>query len=116
MPSNTRFVGPITNLPPSDSISIDSSTFAGLAGEPNVSYKATKGATFAAICYTYAMCYEVIRTKIKGKGSPYWITERRVQKLIPVFGSQPAGDRSQAAIPFRQACSYHRTPTNFAAW
>ena len=28
----------------------------------------------------------------KGKGSPYSITERRVPKLIPVLGSQPAGD------------------------
>jgi len=32
----------------------------------------------------------------KGKGSPYSITERRVQELIPVLGSQPAGDLSQA--------------------
>ena len=29
-----------------------------------------------------------------GKGSPYSITERRVQELIPVLGSQPAGDVS----------------------
>ena len=28
------------------------------------------------------------------KGSPYSITERRVPKLIPVLGSQPAGDVS----------------------
>ena len=28
----------------------------------------------------------------KGKGSPYSITERRVQELIPVLGSQPADD------------------------
>ena len=28
----------------------------------------------------------------KGKASPYSITERRVPKLIPVLGSQPAGD------------------------
>ena len=28
------------------------------------------------------------------KGSPYSITERRVPQLIPVFGSQPAGDMS----------------------
>ena len=32
--------------------------------------------------------------KVKGKGSPYSITGRRVQELIPVFGSQPAGDVS----------------------
>jgi len=30
----------------------------------------------------------------KGKGSPYWITERRVPELIPVLGNQPAGDVS----------------------
>jgi len=30
----------------------------------------------------------------KGKGSPYSITERRVLELIPVLGSQPAGDVS----------------------
>ena len=28
----------------------------------------------------------------KGKCSPYWIAERRVLELIPVLGSQPAGD------------------------
>jgi len=32
--------------------------------------------------------------KKKGKGSPYSITERKVQELIPVLGSQPAGDGS----------------------
>jgi len=31
----------------------------------------------------------------KGKASPYSITERRVPELIPVLGSQPAGDVSQ---------------------
>ena len=31
---------------------------------------------------------------VKGKGSPYSITERRVLELIPVLGSQPAGDES----------------------
>ena len=31
---------------------------------------------------------------IKGKGSPYSIAERRVPQLIPVLGSQPAGDVS----------------------
>ena len=30
----------------------------------------------------------------KSKGSPYSITERRVPRLIPVLGSQPAGDVS----------------------
>jgi len=31
----------------------------------------------------------------KGKGSPYSTAERRVPELIPVLGSQPAGDMSQ---------------------
>jgi len=31
---------------------------------------------------------------VKRKGSPYSITERRVRELIPVLGSQPAGDVS----------------------
>ena len=30
----------------------------------------------------------------KGKGSPYSIAERRVPELIPVLGSQPAGEVS----------------------
>jgi len=30
----------------------------------------------------------------KGKGGPYLITEHRVPELIPVLGSQPAGDVS----------------------
>ena len=34
-----------------------------------------------------------IRCGVK-KGSPYSITERRVPELIPVLGSQPAGDVS----------------------
>ena len=32
------------------------------------------------------------KLKCKGKGSPYSSTERRVPELIPVLGSQPAGD------------------------
>jgi len=31
---------------------------------------------------------------VERKGSPYSFTERRVPELIPVFGSQPAGDVS----------------------
>jgi len=32
--------------------------------------------------------------QVKRKGSPYLITERRIPELIPVLGSQPAGDVS----------------------
>ena len=35
----------------------------------------------------------IIRGK-KGKASPFSITERRIPELVPVFGSQPAGDVS----------------------
>jgi len=55
----------------------------------------------------------------KGKGSPCSIAERRVPELIPVLGSQPAGDASQtwqqAANTFRQARSYPRNPSE-AQW
>ena len=52
---------------------------------------------------------------LKGKGSPYSITERRVPELIPVLGSQPAGDVSHkpdGRLPYtlRQACSYPLNP------
>jgi len=32
------------------------------------------------------------------KGSPYSIVERRVPELIPILGSQPAGDMSHKPI------------------
>ena len=55
----------------------------------------------------------------KGKGSPYSITEHRVLQLIPVLGSQPAGDVSHKPGD-SQARSYlatlMRAATNFAAW
>jgi len=61
----------------------------------------------------------------KGKGSPYSITERRVPELIPVLGSQPAGDVSQkpdgrlpllSARPAVTLATLKRAATNFAAW
>jgi len=42
----------------------------------------------------------------KGKGSPYSITERRVPELIPVLGSQPAGEvshKSGSRLPLLSA-------------
>ena len=47
-----------------------------------------------------------------GTASPYSTTERRVLELIPVLGSQPAGDASHkpSGITFCQACSYPRNP------
>ena len=61
----------------------------------------------------------------KGKGSPYSITERRVPELIPVLGSQPAGDVSHkpggrlpllSAKPAVTPATLKRAATSFAAW
>ena len=59
------------------------------------------------------------------KGSPYSITERRVPELIPVLGSQPAGDVSHKPggmlpllfdRPAVTPATLKRVATNFAAW
>jgi len=59
------------------------------------------------------------------KGSPYSIAERRVPELIPVFGSQPAGDVSHkpgdmlpllSARPAVTLATLKRVAANFAAW
>ena len=61
----------------------------------------------------------------KGKGSPYPITECRVLGLIPVLGSQPAGDVSRkpgvrlpllSARPAVTPATLKRAATSFAAW
>jgi len=59
------------------------------------------------------------------KGSLYSITERMVPELIPVLGSQPAGDVSHkpgGRLPLLSArpdvilATIKRAATNFAAW
>jgi len=59
------------------------------------------------------------------KGSAYSITERRVPELIPVLGSQPAGDVSHkpggrlpllSARPAVTLASLERAATSFAVW
>ena len=71
------------------------------------------------------MLVRVRRRDKKGKGSPYSITERRVPELIPVLGSQPAGDVSRKlgsrlpllfARPAVTPATINRAATNFAAW
>ena len=61
----------------------------------------------------------------KGKGSPYSITEHRVLELIPVLGSQPAGDVSHkpggrlpllTARPAVTCITLKRAATSFADW
>ena len=61
----------------------------------------------------------ILLSLLKGKGSPYAITERRVPELIPVLGSQPAGDVILPLLPARPAvtlATLKRTATDFAAW
>jgi len=62
---------------------------------------------------------------VKGKGSPYSITECRVPELIPVFGSQPAGYVSHkpggrlpllSARPAVTPATLKMASTNFAPW
>ena len=50
----------------------------------------------AAREHTISLQYTLIQliNTLKGKGSPYSITECRVVELIPVLGSQPAGEVS----------------------
>ena len=59
------------------------------------------------------------------KCSPYSVAERRVPELIPVLGSQPAGDVSHkpggrlpllSARPAVTPATLKRAATNFAAW
>ena len=61
----------------------------------------------------------------KGKGSPYSITKRRFPELIPVLGSQPAGDGSHkpggrlpllSARPTVTPATLKMAATNFVAW
>ena len=61
----------------------------------------------------------------QSKGSPYSITERRVPKMIPVLGSDPAGGLSHkhgGRLPLLSArltvtpATLKTTATNFAAW
>ena len=66
----------------------------------------------------------VIYLSKSGKGSLYSITERRVPELIPVLGSQPAGDvnhKPSGRLPLLSArpavtlATLKRTVTNIAA-
>jgi len=63
--------------------------------------------------------------ELKKKGSPYSITEHRVPEMIPVLGSQPAGDVSHkpggrlpllSVRPAVTPAILERAATKFAAW
>ena len=73
----------------------------------------------------WSVCLSVGHHCGKGKGSPYSITECRVPELIPVLGSQPAGDVSHkpggrlpllSARPAVTPATLKRAATNLAAW
>jgi len=78
--------------------------------------KKSTGIDMEQKCVTVAVCK---------KGSPYSITERRVPALIPVLGSQPAGDVNHkpdgrlSLLSAKHAVTpvtLKRAATNFAAW
>jgi len=63
--------------------------------------------------------------KVKGKASPYSTAKSRVLELVPVLGSQPAGDVSHkpggrlpllSARPSVTPATLKRAATNLAAW
>ena len=63
--------------------------------------------------------------RVKGKGSPYSVAERRVPEPISVLGSQPAGDVSHkpggrlpllSARPAVTLATIKRAATNVAVW
>ena len=71
------------------------------------------------------LCWLLMGGSIDIKCSPNSITERRVPELIPVLGSQPAGDVSHkpggrlpllSAMPAVTPATPKRAATNFAAW
>jgi len=83
------------------------------------------GMTYADTPHKHAPSTVHISYIHKGKASPYSITKRGVPELIPVLGSQPAGDMSHkpggrlpllsvrpAVIP----ATLTGAATNFAAW
>ena len=83
------------------------------------------GLKLARLDVCHLVCLVQIIIIIKGKGSPYSITERRVPELIPVLGSQPVGDVSHkpggrlpllSARPAVTPTTLKRAATSFAAW
>ena len=78
-----------------------------------------------AVAFIGSLIYRPVELKSTGKGSPYSIAERRVPELIPVLGSQPAGDVNHKpggrlpllfARPAVTLATLKRAATNFAAW
>jgi len=104
-------------------ITISSAIFVGLTVVTN---RQTHAASVARGCI-FALCNAArkISCSKKSKGSPYSTTECRVPELIPVLGSQPAGDVSHkpggrlpllSARPAVIPATLKMAATNFAAW
>jgi len=81
--------------------------------------------TGTTACVFLLITYSRVLFLLKGKGSPYSITERRVPELVPVLGSEPAGDVShkpggrQPLLSARTAvtpATIKTAATSFAAW
>jgi len=80
----------------------------------------------ALLCRVPALYFPAVLHKdYKGKGSPYSTAEHRVSELIPVLGSQPAGDvnhKPDGRLPLLSTrpavtpATLKRAATNFAAW
>ena len=75
--------------------------------------------------YEYNFCEKHRYTHWSHKGSPYLTTERRAPELIPVLGSQPAGDVNHkpggrpSLLSVRPAvipATLKRADTKYAAW
>jgi len=74
-----------------------------------------------AVCLNLCLCVWCVCVCVR-KGSPYSIAD---SELIPVLGSQPAGDVSHkpggrlpllSAVPAVTLATFKRAATNFAAW
>jgi len=103
-------------------IGLNSSDMTGRQGHRRI-LGGSKGATLAPPTRTWppTSSRRGHLVPLKGKGSPYSITERRFPELIPVLGSQPAGDVSHkpgGKLPLFSAtpATLKRAATNFAAW
>jgi len=84
--------------------------------------------SFTCHCCHYLQLKISLLLIVKGKGSPYFIAEHRVPELIPVLGSQPAGDVShkpggrlpllstRPAVTLATLKRAASTARNFTAW
>jgi len=102
------------------------STGAQLGSQPRILRPRLQYTTQTHTCIHVSFSAHVkAASRKKGKGSPYLITEHRVPELMPVLGSQPAGDVSHkpggrlpllSARPAVTPATLNGAATSFAAW